>query len=264
MKKKRRKLKTWVVFLLSASVSFPCGLYCSHYFNKPSHIWPLSSALRHYARLPQAGNGLIAEEKEPEKPTEEELPAEYVFDKADFVMYSLADRALRAEPYVEAEKLLLMPAGTEVHVTGTNSLRFWRVEADGKTGYTDFENLVPTKELTEEKSLSKTMAQTTWNGDVLNPIIGTIEGPSGKETYYNLPMEGVVANSHADGISGSYWVRDDGVKMLGDYILCACDVSGLVHDRYDIVETSLGYGICSDTGTFVEENPYQIDIATDW
>lgn len=103
-----------------------------------------------------------------------------------------------------------------------------------------------------------------YQGGVLTPSIGTIIGPSGKETYYNLDMSGVVSNSHRDGIEGDYWVREDGVKMLGDNILAACDVSGIVHNRYDLVSTSLGTAICADTGTFALSAPTQIDIATAW
>lgn len=108
------------------------------------------------------------------------------------------------------------------------------------------------------------IAAPAYQGGVLTPTIGTIIGPSGKETYYNLDMSGVVANSHRDGIEGDYWVREDGAKMIGDNILAACDVSGAVHNRYDLVSTSLGTAICADTGTFALSDPTQIDIATAW
>lgn len=104
-----------------------------------------------------------------------------------------------------------------------------------------------------------------WDGPVLTARSGTIQGPSGKETYYNLPMQGVVRVMRGLGFSESeypYWVRDDGVKMFGSYVMCACNLS--VHPRGSLVETSLGTGICVDTGGFAKHNPYQIDIATNW
>ena len=107
-------------------------------------------------------------------------------------------------------------------------------------------------------------SQQSWNGPVLNRTIGTISGPSGKESYYNLNMNGVIANARNAGIEGDYWVREDGAKMLGNYVMAACDVSGAVHNRYDIVSSSLGDAICVDTGTFAYSNPYQIDLATTW
>lgn len=83
-----------------------------------------------------------------------------------------------------------------------------------------------------------------------------------KETWYNLPMEGVIAQAQNNGIYGEYWVRDDGVKMYGDYIILACNRS--VHPMGSLVETSLGTGISLDTGAFASANPTQVDIAVDW
>lgn len=82
------------------------------------------------------------------------------------------------------------------------------------------------------------------------------------ETYYNLPMQGVVAIARAHGIGGEYWVRSDGVKMLGDYIMLA--TNNEVYPIGTLVPTSLGMGISLDTGTFATKNPYQVDIAVDW
>lgn len=83
-----------------------------------------------------------------------------------------------------------------------------------------------------------------------------------KETYYNLNMDQVVSNAQAAGIPGEYWVREDGVKMYGDYVIVAANLD--VHPRGSTVETSLGTGIVLDTGGFADENPTQVDIATDW
>jgi hypothetical protein len=111
------------------------------------------------------------------------------------------------------------------------------------------------------------------------PIVGVSEPVSGgggcltatggvywygdqKETWYNLPMEGVIEQAQNNGIYGEYWIRDDGVKMYGDYIMCACNRS--VHPIGSLVETSLGTGISLDTGAFADINPTQVDIAVGW
>lgn len=83
-----------------------------------------------------------------------------------------------------------------------------------------------------------------------------------KETYYNLPMSQVVANAQAQGLEGEYWVRDDGVKMYGDYVIIAANQN--VYPYGTVVDTSLGEGIVLDTGGFAASNPTQVDIATDW
>lgn len=96
----------------------------------------------------------------------------------------------------------------------------------------------------------------------LTPSAGVFYGPSGKETYYNLDMSGVIALANAEGIYGNYWIRSDGVKMLGNYVMCACSFD--IRPRGTLVETSLGTGICVDTGTFAASDQTQIDIAVNW
>lgn len=86
-----------------------------------------------------------------------------------------------------------------------------------------------------------------------------------KETWYNLPMDNVVATARiriAGYLDAEEWVREDGCKMLGDYIMLAADQS--VHPYGSIVLTSLGEGIVVDTGSFIFNNAQQIDIATNW
>ncbi|MBE6027005.1 MAG: hypothetical protein E7227_00175 [Clostridiales bacterium] len=101
-----------------------------------------------------------------------------------------------------------------------------------------------------------------WKGPVLTKSSGTVTGPSGKETYYNLNMAGVVSIMRGIGNEDEYWVRDDGVKMLGDYVMVAADLG--LRPRGSLVETSLGTGIVCDTGGFAQRNPYQLDIAVTW
>ena len=75
-----------------------------------------------------------------------------------------------------------------------------------------------------------------------------------KETYYNLDMSGVISNAQSMGIQGNYWIRDDGVKMYGDYVIVAAQM-----DKGTIISTSLGTGIVLD---YCPSN--SIDIATNW
>ena len=101
-----------------------------------------------------------------------------------------------------------------------------------------------------------------WKGPVLSKGRGVNYGPSGKETYYNLNMSGVVNIMRGMGNTDEYWVREDGCKMLGDYIMVAANLD--LHPRGSIVETSLGEGIVCDTGGFSQNNPTQLDIAVTW
>lgn len=102
----------------------------------------------------------------------------------------------------------------------------------------------------------------TWNGSRLTAGSGVNYGPSGKETYYNLDMTGVIYMMRCLGNTDEYWVRSDGCKMLGNYIMIAANLS--IHPRGSLVQTSLGTGIVCDTGSFAEEDTNQIDIAVTW
>lgn len=84
-----------------------------------------------------------------------------------------------------------------------------------------------------------------------------------KETYYNLPMEGIVRRMRAKGYSEEqypYWIREDGAKMLGPLVMVAADLN--VHHRGKVIHTSLGPSIVCDTGSAIKGR--RIDIATAW
>lgn len=106
-----------------------------------------------------------------------------------------------------------------------------------------------------------------WTGPVLTPSAGVNYGPTGKETYYNLPMQGVVQIMREMGFSAEeypYWVRSDGVKMLGNYVMVAANHA--YHPRGSVVETSLGQALVCDTGDFISmaEGDHWLDIAVTW
>ncbi len=118
--------------------------------------------------------------------------------------------------------------------------------------------------LAEERSsdLANQTRNPNWNGPVLSRSKGSVYGPSGKETYYNLNMSGCVRNMNRRGYYGEVWVRNDGCKMFGNYIMCAANLS--VHPFGSLVESSLGTCIVVDTGGFASSNSQQLDIAVTW
>ena len=94
---------------------------------------------------------------------------------------------------------------------------------------------------------------------------GGCYGPSGRETYYNLRMDLCVWYMRELGYSEEeypYWIRDDGAKMLGNYVMCAANWS--IRPKGTIIPTSLGDAIVVDTGDFVKDYPYGVDLAVDW
>lgn len=83
-------------------------------------------------------------------------------------------------------------------------------------------------------------------------------GVSHRETYYDLPMNAVMA-----ACGGTYTIRADGAKVDQDgYILIAANYSR--YPRCSVVETSMGLGKVYDTGGFAARYPDGFDLATDW
>ncbi|MGM9941156.1 MAG: SH3 domain-containing protein [Bulleidia sp.] len=178
----------------------------------------------------------------------------YVFHDADAVVYVQDGTEVRTQPDDNAPVVNTLSKNTEVHVTGVNEHNYTRVSIDGGTYYIHSDNLSENRIYTPQPSF--------WTGAILTPGSGTIIGPSGKETYYNLNMSVCVANAQRAGAQGEYWVREDGVKMLGDYVMVAANFA--IRPLGTIVPTSLGMGIVVDTGGFALNNPTQLDIAVAW
>lgn len=148
------------------------------------------------------------------------------------------------------------------------------VKADAEINNARVENLrrraaamerIPEERSTDiENSETYRIVQSAYyfNGPHLSSGRGSVTGPNGRETYYNLNMSGVVNIMHSAGFSGTYWVRSDGVKMFGNYVMVAANYG--VHPKGSIVKSSLGLAIVVDTGGFASSNPQQLDLATTW
>lgn len=94
---------------------------------------------------------------------------------------------------------------------------------------------------------------------VLTAKLGTIQFQGHKETWYDLSMSRVVKRAQDMGIPTEYWVREDGVKMFGPWVIVAAHPSKI---RYTRLQTSLGEGIILDYHTCADTE--LIDIATTW
>ena len=94
---------------------------------------------------------------------------------------------------------------------------------------------------------------------LLTAKLGTIQFEGHKETWYNLDMTRCVRRAQDMGIPAEYWVREDGVKMFGPWVILASHPSVT---RYTRMQTSLGEGIVLDRHT--SNDTALIDIATAW
>ena len=122
-----------------------------------------------------------------------------------------------------------------------------------------------TTTVTTTTTVPTTTTKSSWTGDVLSKSKGVVNGPSGRETYYNLNMTSVINSMRRAGYSEAeypYWVREDGVKMLGNYVMVAANYN--IRPKGSIIESSLGAAIVCDTGGFVKHHPTQIEVAVTW
>ena len=101
-----------------------------------------------------------------------------------------------------------------------------------------------------------------YQGPALTKGMGTMQGPAGMEQWYNLDMTPVIRQLAQKGVFGEYWVRGDGCKMYGPFIMVAANYE--LHPYATLVETSLGIGIVCDTGGFAQKDPTAVDIAVNW
>jgi hypothetical protein len=162
----------------------------------------------------------------------------------------------RVEPNTECDIVTIFSTNTKLEVLGiVEGGEWYAVDYNGTDVYVYAQYL-------QDYDRETLTYNYNWTGSTLNTNNGVNYGPSGKETYYNLDMSGVIRIMNNNGYYYDYWVRSDGVKMFGDYIMIAANLS--VHPRGSLVETSLGTGIVCDTGDFAYYNPEQVDIAVTW
>lgn len=195
----------------------------------------------------------------------------YFFEDTNETAYMTEDTKGKNIPEETGMDQIELNQFDEVDLVGTNQYDYWKISVNGKEYYVDQDSLTTDQEVIDQLKQEKKEEQekekaaktaSSWNGPVLSASAGVNQGPSGKETYYNLPMEGVVSIMRSMGNNDPYWIREDGVKMLGDYVMVAAHLE--IRPRGSIVETSLGKGIVCDTGGFASGNPTQLDIATAW
>ncbi|MGI6607556.1 MAG: hypothetical protein ACOX1F_01060 [Erysipelotrichaceae bacterium] len=182
------------------------------------------------------------------------------FDKVNKKAVLIERAVLLSKPFSNGKVIMQLPKYEEVVLVGENSFEYWKISYQGKEYY------ISKNSITTDKQTVKEMQDATynhnWKGTVLNAYLGAITGPNGRETYYNLNMDGVLAIMRRMGNTDKYWIRDDGVKMLGDYVMVAANLT--LHPRGSLVECSLGTGIVCDTGGFAKNNPTALDIAVNW
>ena len=185
---------------------------------------------------------------------------ENVFEQSNQKVYFVEKTSLKNKPNDNGKTVKTVVKYDSATLIGTNDFKYWKIKYKDKVYYVDKNSITSSSQTI--KDLKNATYNTSWTGPKLSARIGAIIGPSGKETYYNLDMSGVLAIMRRMGNNDIYWVREDGVKMLGDYVMVAANLH--IRPRGSLIECSLGMCIVCDTGGFAVSNPTQLDIAVNW
>ena len=111
-------------------------------------------------------------------------------------------------------------------------------------------------------SISGKMYYVQENGIVARGIVRTMNGHGDLCAFDDTTGAQITQKGWLKKGTSYYWVREDGCKMLGPYIMCAANLNRF--PRGTTVESSLGTCLVCDTGGFAASNPTQLDIATNW
>lgn len=190
-----------------------------------------------------------------------------IFDDVNQVMYAMDAVSVYAEPSQDSKEITQLEQNDAVTVTGLSDT-YTRVDVNGITGYVLKDSLQDHKLTFSErlKTIQNQPVVYTWNGAVLSTSKGSVYGPSGKETYYNLNMSGVISVMRSMGFHEAeypYWVRKDGAKMLGPYVMVAADLRS--HPKGSVMDITLGKALVCDTGEFaINGSGTSVDVAVTW
>ena len=167
---------------------------------------------------------------------------------------------VRQEPSTDSEILELYVYNTKVSYANYNEE--WAVIKYGDEDYAFMaKEFISNAEMPEPIAAEESISP-AYPGTKLTRQLGTVIGPNGKETYYNLPMSLVIKYMQDLGYNYNYWVRADGCKMYGQYIMLAADTR--IRPKGTILKTTLGLGMVCDHCEASESTWGQIDIAVTW
>lgn len=180
--------------------------------------------------------------------------------------YTTTKVNIREYPNTEADILKEVKQNTKIKYIATEN-EWTKVICDDIEGYI-CSKYVSNKKTEIVKKAAKKPKNTTSqnNSEHLTKRSGVYwYNSQQRETYYNLNMNGVVRIMRRMGYTEEkfpYWVRSDGCKMFGNYIMVAANLN--IYPRGSIIQTSLGTAIVADTGAFIYTYPLGVDIAVTW
>ena len=77
----------------------------------------------------------------------------YLFDAEDAIVYLKKEAVVKAKPYDSAEDLIALDKYFSIHLTGSNSFKYWEVKVGNEIGYLDKD--VITRDLSEIEAVAR-------------------------------------------------------------------------------------------------------------
>lgn len=189
-----------------------------------------------------------------------------------FIVFSLFPQEAKADPVAGATKVIADTIRLESLEPPTSGCNRYLIDCLNETSdeldEEEAQRKKEEKEKKEQEEKKKKKQQKVEpsfvyaSSNTLNRSNGVFQGPSGKESYYNLNMSRVVQYMQQLGYNYKYWIRKDGVKMYGNYVMVAANLN--IRPKGTILQSSLGPAIVVDTGSFARTNPYALDVAVSW
>lgn len=270
---KHLKVRSWMSYLILGV--FILSIYCA-IFNSPTHSVENKSVNEQVCSQPEAleteenlvqVTGSSPTEVKPIQPTfvstypgtgipvteVEETEGETRTYDFNNVGYTITNVNVREAPTLDGEIFSLCVYGTEIEYADYDD-EWIVIEYNDEYAYMARDYISDTEPPSYEVY--------EYDGQKLTASLGTITGPSGKETYYNLPMGLCIKYMQDLGFNYEYWVRNDGCKMYGNYIMVAADTT--IRPKGTILKTSLGLGMVCDHCEAAEITYGQIDLAVTW
>lgn len=183
-----------------------------------------------------------------------------IFIPYETVLYATDGTIIRS---VDATAATMLSLNTPVYISAVG------IDNHYLTVINDIEYIVSGEDLMEEEYIPPAPKPTyTYpsGGGKLTRSGGVYFDEWGhRETYYNLDMSYCIRMMRDLGYDENnypYWIRDDGCKMLGPYVMIAANFDW--YPKGTLLEFSLGTGIVVDTGDFIYDWPDGIDVCVNW
>ncbi len=194
--------------------------------------------------------------------TNHSIAAESNVGDGSTVIFTRIETVFRSAPDDESGIIINLPKYTSLYYLRDVENDYVEAICNNAVGYVKKDTVVASYEEILQQMAQEGYIMPAETGR-LTATKGIAYGPVGKESYYNLDMSMIVCRMQRKAFPGVYWIRQDGCKMYGAFVMVAADFN--IFPIGSIVPTTLGPSVVTDTGSFTRNGSgVMFDIATSW